>query len=66
VTGAISAATSLASCFEQWKNLGRTSARLASVMTLASATTLVMQRRPSFRGSTTSGKRATSLAATFR
>ena len=64
--GRISTATSLASCFEQWKNRGSTSTRFSSVMTRASSTTLVMQRRPSRSGSTTSGNLATNLAATFR
>jgi hypothetical protein len=35
--GAISARTAFASCFERWKNLGRTSARFTSVMTFARA-----------------------------
>jgi hypothetical protein len=61
----ISTATSLASCFEQWKNLGITSARFASVMTFASGTRLERHSRPSRSGSTTSGNRATSRDATF-
>jgi hypothetical protein len=64
--GAISARTSFASCFERWKNLGRTSTRFASVMAFARARMLVMQRRPSLRGSTTSGNFATRRAATLR
>ena len=38
--GMISAATCFASCFEQWKNLGSTSARFSSVITFASWTML--------------------------
>ncbi len=64
--GMISTATCFASCFEQWKNLGSASARFASVMTFASWTMLVRHSRPSRNGSTTSGNRATSRAATFR
>jgi hypothetical protein len=64
--GLISTATAFASCFEQWKNLGRTSARFRSVITSASCTTLVRHNRPSRSGSTTSGNFATSRAATFR
>jgi hypothetical protein len=64
--GLISTATCFASCFEQWKNFGSTSARFASVMTFASWTMLVRHNRPSRRGSATSGNRATSRAATFR
>jgi hypothetical protein len=64
--GMISTATCCASCFEQWKNFGSTSARFASVMTFARGTMLERQGRPSRSGSTTSGNRATSRAATFR
>ncbi len=64
--GMISTATCFASCFEQWKDFGSTSARFASVMTFASWTMLVRHSRPSLSGSTTSGNRPTSLAATFR
>ena len=53
--GRISATTCFASCFEQWKNLGITSARFSLVITFASWMTLVMQSRPSRTGSTTSG-----------
>ena len=52
---------------EQWKNLGQHLGRgSASVMTFASWTMLVKHSRPSRSGSTTSGNRATSRAATFR
>ena len=64
--GMISTATCFASCLEQWKNFGSTAARFASVMTFASWTMFERQSRPSLSGSTTSGNRATSLAATFR
>jgi hypothetical protein len=64
--GMIPTATSFASCFEQWKNLGRTSARFRSVMTFASGTMPVRHNRPSRNGCTTSGNRVTSRAATFR
>ena len=64
--GKISTASCFASCFEQWKNFVSTSARFASVMTFASCTMLVRHSRPSLSGSTTSGNRATSRAATFR
>jgi hypothetical protein len=61
-----STATALAACFEQWKNLGRTSARFCSFITSASCTTLVRHSRPSRSGSITSGNFATRRAATFR
>ena len=64
--GMISTATCFASCFEQWKNFGSTSARFALVMTFASGTMLERHSSPSLSGSTTSGNRATSRAATFR
>ena len=64
--GRISAATCFASCFEQWKNFGITSARFSLVITFASWMTLVMQSRPSRTGSTTSGNFWTSRAATCR
>ena len=44
--GMISTATCFASCFEQWKNFGSTSARFASVMTFASWTMLVRAQPP--------------------
>jgi hypothetical protein len=62
--GWISASTCFASCFEQWKNFGITSARFSLVITLASSMALVMQSRPSRTGSTTSGNLWTSRAAT--
>ncbi len=65
-SGASSAATALASCLEQRRKRGRTSARFSGVSTLASSTTLVMQSSPARSGSTTSGKRWTSSAAVFR
>ncbi len=64
--GDISATTCLASCFERWKNRGRATSRFASVITLASWVTLVMQSRPSRIGSTTSGNRWTRRQATCR
>ena len=64
--GAISAAIAFASSRERWKNRGSTSCRFASVMTFASARMEERQSRPSRSGSTTSGNRATSRAATFR
>ena len=66
VAGLSSTATCFASCFEQWKNRGSTAERFCSVMTFASGTMLVRHNRPSRNGSTTSGNRATSRAATFR
>ena len=68
-TGTTSAGSNSATtCFASWrdlsKNLGRTSPRFSSVMTLASSTTLDMQSRPSRRGSTTSGNRSNSRVAT--
>jgi hypothetical protein len=56
----------MASLRDRWKNLGSTTCRFSGVNTFASSTTLVMQRRPSRSGSTTSGKRWTSCAAVFR
>lgn len=64
--GAISAATAFASSPEQWKNFGITCSLFASVMTFARRMIDERQSRPSRRGSTTSGKRSTSRAATFR
>jgi hypothetical protein len=66
-TGGVRAAeTAFASCFEQWKKRGRTSAQFWGVITFASSTTAVMHRRPSRRGSTISGKRCTRSAAVLR
>ena len=65
-SGKISTATCFASCRETWKNRGRTSCRLASVITRASSITLVRQSLPSLIGSTTSGNRATRRVATWR
>jgi hypothetical protein len=56
----------LASCFDRWKNLGRTSALFSGVITLASSSTTVMHSFPDLSGSTTSGNLWTSWAATFR
>jgi hypothetical protein len=53
--GASSAEISFASCFEQWKNRGRTTARFSGVMTRASSTMLLMQRLPCRSASSTSG-----------
>jgi hypothetical protein len=64
--GRMSMATTFASRFDRWKNLGITSARFSGVITRASSTTLVMQSRPSRSGSTTSGNCCTSWAATLR
>jgi hypothetical protein len=64
--GRISIATSFASRFDRWKNLGITSARFSGDITRASSTTLEMQSRPSRSGSTTSGNCWTSWAATLR
>jgi hypothetical protein len=64
--GRIFTTTCFASCREQWKNLGSTSVRFSSVITLASSMRFVAQRRPSLTGSTTSGKRRTSRAPTCR
>ena len=64
--GQISTATAFASCFDRWKNLGRTSALFSGVMTLASSTTVVMHNLPSRKGATTSGNSWMSRAATFR
>ncbi len=71
LTGTTSAGSNSATtCFASWrdlsKNLGRTSPRFSSVMTLASSTTLDMQSLPSRRGSTTSGNFSTSRVATSR
>jgi hypothetical protein len=61
--GRISAATCFASWRDLAKNLGRTSDRFASLMTLASSMTLEMQSLPSRRGSITSGNLSTSRVA---
>jgi len=59
---------SATTCFDSWRdlsrNLGSASARLSSVITLASSTMLDMQSLPFLRGSTTSGNLATSRVAT--
>jgi hypothetical protein len=63
----ISSATScLASSREHPKNLGSTTPRFSSVITLASSLTVVMQSLPSRIGSSTSGKRRRSRAPTCR
>jgi hypothetical protein len=58
------------SCFASWrerpKNMGSTSARFSSVITLASSLTVVMQSLPSRTGASTSGKRRTIRAPTCR
>ena len=64
--GRIAAATAFACRFDMWKNRGRASFRFSGVITRASSTMLVMQSLPSRSGSTTSGKRWMSLAATLR
>jgi hypothetical protein len=64
--GRNSAATCLASWRERPKNLGRTSCRFSSVITFATSMTVVVHNRPSRSGSTISGNRSTSLAATCR
>ena len=64
--GRIAAATAFACRFDMWKNWGRVTARFSGVITRASSTMLVMQSLPSRSGSTTSGKRWMSLAATLR
>ncbi len=53
--GCNSAVTAFASRFDMWKKRGSTSRRFSGVMTFASSTTLVRHRRPSRRGSMTSG-----------
>ncbi|HET8734345.1 MAG TPA: hypothetical protein VFM45_11315 [Anaeromyxobacteraceae bacterium] len=65
-TGWISATTCFASWRDRWKNLGSTSPRFSSVITLASSMTLVMQSRPSRSGSSTSGNFRTRRAPTCR
>ena len=64
--GRIAAATAFAWRFDMWKKRGRVSSRFSGVITRANSTMLVMQSLPSRRGSTTSGKRWMSLAATLR
>jgi hypothetical protein len=64
--GAISAATSLASCRESPKNRGRTSSRFSAFITRASSTTVVRQRRPSRMGSSISGNFRSRREATIR
>jgi hypothetical protein len=58
------------SCFASWrerpKNMGSTSARFSSVITLASSLTVVTHNRPSRIGASTSGKRRTIRAPTWR
>ena len=58
------------SCFASWreqpKNMGRTSARFSSVITLASSLTVVMHSLPSRIGTSSSGKRRTMRAPTCR
>jgi hypothetical protein len=58
------------SCFASWrerpKNMGNTSARFSSVITLASSLTVVMQSLPSRIGFSTSGKRRIIRAPTCR
>ncbi len=64
--GRISATSCFASWREQPKNLGSTSARFSSVITLESSLTTVMQSFPSRIGPSTSGKRRTRRAPTCR
>jgi hypothetical protein len=64
--GRMAAATAFACRFDMWKNWGMVSVRFSGVITRASSTMLVMQSLPSRSGSTTSGKRWMSLAATLR
>ncbi len=64
--GRSAAETAFAPDLDRWKNRGRTSSRFSGVRTFASSTTLVMQSRPSRRGSTISGNRWMSSAAVFR
>ena len=64
--GQISTAIAFASCFDRWKNWARTTALFSGVTTRGSSNTTVMHDFPSRRGSTTSGNRWTSCAATFR
>ena len=64
--GQISTATAFVSCFDRWKNLGRTSSLFSGVMTLASSTTVVMHNLPSRKGPITSGNFWMRCAATFR
>ena len=64
--GRIAAATAFACRFDMWKNRGSTSPWFPGVITRASSTMLVMQSLPSRSGSTTSGNRWMSLAATLR
>jgi hypothetical protein len=64
--GRIAAATAFACRFDMWKNWGRASSRFSGVITRASSTMLVRQSLPSRRGTTTSGNRWMSLAATLR
>ncbi len=60
--------SSATSCFASWrehpKNLGSTTARFSSVITLASSLTVVMHSSPSLIGSSISGKRRMSRAPT--
>jgi hypothetical protein len=64
--GRMAAATALACRFDMWKNWGRASSLFSGVITRASSTMLVRQSLPSRSGSTTSGNRWMSLAATLR
>ena len=65
-TGRISTTSCFASWREHPKNLGSTSARFSSVITLASSLTVVMHKRPSRIGASTPGKRRTRRAPTCR
>jgi hypothetical protein len=65
-TGRSLATSSLASWRERPKNMGSTSARFSSVITLASSLTVVMQSLPSRIGPSTSGKRRIIRAPTCR
>jgi hypothetical protein len=71
LVGTCSAGRSLAtSCLASWrerpKNMGSTSARFSSVMTLANSLTVVMQSLPARIGPSTSGKRRIIRAPTCR
>jgi hypothetical protein len=64
--GRSSATSCLASWRERPKNMGSTSARFSSVITLASSLTVVTQSRPSRTGPSISGKRRIIRAPTCR
>ena len=64
--GQISTAIAFASCFDRWKNWGKTTALFSGVMTRATSSTTVMHNLPSRRGSTISGYLWTRCVATLR